>query len=119
MIHNELHRDQAWNYPAAAAGIVNTTTAVTIKAAVTGLRNYISSLQLQTATLGGATVFAIKDGAGGTVLWQTQLQTTALPITTINFDPPLKGTIGTLLEIVTATGVTGGVFANLQGYVAQ
>lgn len=106
-----------WSYAPAAAGIVNTTTAVTIKAAAgAGTRNFVSSLQVQTATLGAATLLAVRDGAAGTVLWQTQLQTTAMPLTTVNFDPPLKGSTNTLLEIVTLTAVTGGVFVNAQGF---
>ena len=108
----------AWNYAAAALGIVNTTTAVTIKAAVAEQRNYITDLQIQTATLGGATELAVRDGAAGTVLFRTQLQTPALPLTTINFRTPLKGSINTLLEVVTLTGVTGGVYVNAQGFVA-
>ena len=110
---------RGWTYAAAASGIVNTTTAVTVKASAgTGHRNYVTSLQIQTATLGGATELAIRDGAGGTVLWRTQLQTTALPLLTINFRVPLKGSTATLLEIVTLTAVTGGVYVNLQGFEA-
>lgn len=106
-----------WSYAAATSGIVNTTTAVTIKAAAgAGFRNHIASLQIQTATLGGQTELAIRDGAGGTVLWRTQLQTTAMPLTTVNFDPPIAGSTNTLLEVVTLTGVTGGVYVNAQGF---
>ena len=59
-----------WSYAGAAAGIANTTTAVTIKAAVAGKRNYVTDLQLSHATLGAATEIAIRDGAGGSVLWR-------------------------------------------------
>lgn len=107
-----------WSYAAATSGIVNTTTAVTIKAAAgTGICNYVSAIQITSATLGAATEVAIRDGAGGTVLWRAQLQTTALPLVDIEFHIPLKGSPNTLLEIVTLTAVTGGVYANLQGYV--
>lgn len=112
------HNGSEWSYAAASGGIANTTTAVTIKAAVTGYRNFITAIQVQTATLGGATELAIRDGAGGTVLWRTQLQTTAMPLTTIMLDSPISGTAATLLEVVTLTAVTGGVFVNVQGYVA-
>lgn len=105
-----------WSYAAAATGIAASTTAVTIKTAREGYRNCISSMQVQTATLGNATVLAIRDGAAGTVLWQSQLQTTAMPLTTVNFDPPLKGSTNTLLEIVTLSSATGGVFVNVQGF---
>ena len=44
-----------WTYAAAASGIVNTTTAVTIKAAVPGQRNFVSTLQINSDALGTAT----------------------------------------------------------------
>lgn len=107
-----------WSYAAAGSGIVNTTTAVTVKAAAASdMRNYVTSIQVQTATLGGATELVLRDGAGGTVLWRTQLQTTALPLTTIVFQNALRGSAGTLLEIATLTGVTGSIYVNIQGYV--
>jgi hypothetical protein len=109
-----------WSYAAATGGITNTTAAVTVKAAgAAGVRNYITGVQLSTDTLGAATEFAIRDGAAGTVIWRCKLNTTALPLLTIDFPTPLRGTAATLVEIVTLTAsVTGGVFANLQGYQA-
>jgi hypothetical protein len=109
-----------WSYAAATSGIANTTTAVTIKAAPQAdERNYLTSLQIQHATLGGATELCIRDGAGGTVLWRTQLQTTALPLTTIYFNNAIRASKGTLLEVVTLTQVTGAIYVNAQGYVAS
>jgi hypothetical protein len=106
-----------WNYAPATGGIVNTTTAATVKAAAgAGVRNYVTDLQINTAALGGATELAIRDGAGGAVLWRCQLQTTAMPLMAINFQSPLVGSPNTLLEVVTLTAVTGGVFVNAQGY---
>jgi hypothetical protein len=109
-----------WNFASATGGIVNTTTAVTLKAAAADntTRNYITDLQVQSATLGGATELAIRDGAGGAVLWRTQLQTTALPLVAFNFQSPLQGSPGNLLEVVTLSAVTGGVWVNAQGYTA-
>ncbi len=108
-----------WAYAAAATGITNSNVAVTIKAAgAAGIRNYITGLQLAHDALGAATEIAIRDGAAGTVLWRGKLQTGALPPTSIPFPSPLKGTAATLLEIVALTAVTGGIYANLQGYSA-
>lgn len=110
---------RGWSYAAAASGIAGSTTAVTVKAAAgAGARNYITSMQLQTATLGNATEFCIRDGAAGPVLWRTQLQTTAMPLLTIDFAVPLKGSTNTLLEIITLSSATGGVYCNLQGFEA-
>jgi hypothetical protein len=126
----EQNPDSAsWSYAAANLGIVNTTTAVTIKAAPTAqsapyggtavaLRNYLTSLDVTSDTLGAATELAIRDGAGGTVLWRIKLPTTAMQARQFVFPSPLKGTAGNLLEVVTLTAsVTGGVWVNAQGYV--
>lgn len=112
-------RANYWSFAAAATGIVNSAVAVTIKAAAAvGIRNYLKSLQISTDALGAVTELAIRDGAAGTVLWRGKLQTTALPVTTINFDPPLKGTAATLMEVITLTAVTGGVYVDAQGFTA-
>lgn len=108
-----------WGYAAATGGITNTTTAVTIKASAgAGLRNYISSLQVSADALGAATELAIRDGAGGTVLWRTKLQaSTALDPTSFVFPIPIVGTAATLLEVVTLTAsVTGSVYVDAQGF---
>ncbi len=111
-----------WNYAAAAGGIVNTTTAVTVKAAAgASIRNYISSMQCSSDALGAATEFAIRDGAAGTVLYRSKFQTVGLPDgREVTFNPPLKGTANTLVEIVTLTAsVTGAVYCNLQGFTGS
>ena len=110
-----------WAYAAANLGIANTTTAVTIKAAAgAAVKNYITSLQIVSEALGAATEVAIRDGAGGAVLWRIKIGTGGLiggfPIT---FPSPLVGTANTLLEVVTLTAsVTGAVYVNAQGYTA-
>ena len=109
-----------WNYAAAAGGIVNTTTAVTVKAAAgTGIRNYIRSMQVQTDVLTAASELVIRDGASGTVIWRGKLQTGVNNLM-VEFTTPLKGTANTLLEVatLTATGASVGVFVNMQGYSA-
>lgn len=109
-----------WSYVAAAAGISNTTTAVTIKAAAgASIRNYITGLQISADALGAATELAIRDGAAGAVIWRTKVNTAGIlsPIS-IYFASPIKGTANTLLEVVTLTAsITGSVYVNAQGYV--
>ena len=111
---------ERWQYAAASGGISNTTTAVTIKAAHATLRNYITSIQIAAEALGAATELAIRDGAGGTVLWRTKIGTGGITAgEAIVFPVPLKGTAATLLEVVTLTAsVTGAVYVNCQGFVA-
>lgn len=108
-----------WVYAAAASGIVNTTTAVTVKAAAgAGIRNYIKNMQIMAEALGTATEFVVRDGAAGTVLFRTKITTAGANIN-LNFDIPLRGTANTLLEVATLTAsTTGAVYVNMQGYTA-
>jgi hypothetical protein len=107
-----------WQYAAAASGIVNTTTAVTIKAAgAASIRNFITAITIMAEALGAATELVIRDGAAGTVIFRTKIPTTGLPTTNIEFPTPLKGTAATLLEVATLTAsVTGAVYVNARGY---
>lgn len=108
-----------WTFAPAANGIVNSAAAVPIKAAPgTSMRNYISALQVSWATLGAITELAIRDGAGGTVLWRMTLPTVAGSII-VPLPVPIPGSLGTLLEVVTLTAVTGGVYVNAQGFVGS
>ena len=110
-----------WHYAAASGGIVNTTTAVTLAAAAgAGLRNYLASLDLSAIALTTATEIVIRDGASGTVLWRSYISTAGLTPTTIRFDPPLKGSVNTLLEFatLTAAGAAKPVYVNAHGFAA-
>jgi len=113
--------ENEWSYVAASGGITNTTTAVTLAGgAGSGVRNYITSLQLASDVLGTATEVVIRDGVGGTVLWRTKIGTSGIvsPIN-IKFQPPLRSSTNTLLEIATLTATgTGSIYVNAQGYKA-
>ena len=113
--------ENEWVYAAASGGITNTTTAVTLVAAqAAGVRNYLTSLQLSSDALAAATEIAIRDGAGGTVLWRGKIGIAGIAgVSNIQFSDPLKSTAATLLEVVTlSASVTGGVYVNAQGYIA-
>ncbi len=113
--------ENEWSYVAASGGITNTTTAVGLAAgAGSGVRNYITSLQISSDTLGTATEVVIRDGVGGAVLWRAKIGTAGtVGIQDIRFHPPLRGSSNTLVEAacVTATG-TGSIYLNAQGYKA-
>jgi hypothetical protein len=111
--------ESTWSF-ASTGGIVNNAIIqVRPTPATIGQRNYVKSIQLSHNTLSAATDFVILDGAG-VVLWRTRLLTTALPSTTIVFDSPLRGnnTANSSISIQALTTVTGGIFANLQGYTS-
>lgn len=104
---------------AGASGVVSSTAAQTIKAAgAAGVRIYLKSLEIATDTLSAATEIVIRDGSVGTIIWRSKLQTTALPLTRVNFEPPLAGTAATLMEWALLTSVTGGVYVNCHGFQA-
>lgn len=109
-----------WQYAAAASGIANTTTAVTFKgAAGSGVRNYITGIDLQWEALTNATEVAIRDGAAGTVIWRGKISAGSAGVRAVVFQTPLKGTANTLLEVVTLTASgAGAVYFNAQGYTA-
>lgn len=107
-----------WQFATATGGIVNTTTAVTIKAAgAASIRNYITGLTIASDALGAATELVIRDGAAGTVIYRTKLQTASMGTISIVFPTPLRGTAATLMEVAALTAtITGGVYVNVQGY---
>lgn len=110
-----------WYYAAAAGGILNTTTAVRIvDVAGVSMRNYLTSISVTSEIIGAATEIAIRDGAGGTVLWRSKIGTAGwINGREINFGVPLRSTANTLLEVVTLTAsITGAVYFNAQGFQA-
>lgn len=111
---------EEWSYAAASGGITNTTAAVAVKAAAAaGIRNYVTAMTIFSEALGTATELVLRDGASGTVLWRTKIPTSGMPLTQITFPNPLKSTEATLLEAATLTAsVTGAVYINLTGYTA-
>lgn len=107
-----------WSYAAVAGGLV-TTGGVTAKAAAgAGIRNYIASVDVVNSHQTVSTEVVIRDGAAGTVLWRTWAQTAGGGISK-TFNPPLRGSANTLVEIAEiTTTVTAGVLVNLQGYTS-
>jgi hypothetical protein len=105
-----------WSSAAGSGGITN-TTAVTVKAAgAAGVRNYVTGIDVVNTHATVDTEFMIRDGAAGAVLWRTSLKALGGGVSR-TFDPPLRGTAATLVEIVNVT--TGAaVYANLTGYSA-
>jgi len=106
----------SWSYAAASGGITNTTGVTAKAAAGAGIRNYITRCQVVNGHATVSTDVQIRDGASGTVLWRGFAQAAGGGVTAV-FDPPLRGTANTLVEV--ACGTTGtATYFNLQGFVA-
>lgn len=106
----------SWTYAAASGGIVNTTGVTAKAAAGAGIRNYVTRAQIINGHATVSTDIQIRDGASGTVLWRGFAQAGGGGVTAV-FDPPLRGSANTLIEV--ACGTTGSAtYFNLQGYTA-
>ena len=113
--------ENEWSYVAASGGITNTTTPIDITGgAGSGVRNYVTSLQVSSDTLGTATEVIIQDGVAGAILWRAKIGTAGtVGIQDIRFHPPLRGTTNTIMRFACATATgTGSIYINVQGYKA-
>ncbi|WP_027285915.1 ubiquitin-activating E1 FCCH domain-containing protein [Rubritepida flocculans] len=102
-----------WSYAGPLSGLATGSDTPVQTAAGTGLRRYVTALQLQNAS-GTASEFQVKDGAS--VIWRALLPAN-LPPTDMVFPTPLRSSANTALNVqaVTAGAV---VIANLQGFTA-
>lgn len=107
-----------WSYAPPTGGLVSTAGVTAKAAAGASIRNYITSAQVINSHQTVSTEVEIRDGAAGTVLWRGFAQAAGGGVSA-TFDPPLRGTANTLVEIaeVTATA-TNGVLVALQGFTA-
>lgn len=105
-----------WSYAPPAGGLVN-TTAVALVAGVSGVRQYLASLQLTNPHATVATEVVVTDGSGGPVLFRTMAAAVSKDTDPISFECPLVSTRGNGLFVQCVT--TGAsVYANAQGYSA-
>lgn len=89
-----------WNYAGVTGGITTTTDA-TVSAANVTLRNYMRSVQFLN-TSATASEIVVKDGAT-TVVWRGMAPASMTQSTTIVFDPPLKGSVNTAMNVAMIT----------------
>jgi hypothetical protein len=105
-----------WRFVSNPNGIVNTTTAVTIRSAgAANIKNYITAIDIFSEPLTNATELVIRDGA--TIIWRTKIPTSGISLTNIIFPTPLRGSAATAMEVATLTASgSGAVYFNAQGY---
>ncbi len=102
-----------WTY--AGAGAVINTTDVALKALLAANRQYLTSIQMQNTHATVGTEIVIKDGA--TVIWRGFAPPDMQALHEINFNIPLKTSVGAALNFACIT--TGAnVYVNAQGFTA-
>ena len=103
-----------WQYAAVSGGITDTANDVAKAAAGSGIRNYVTSVQVINAHATVGTEVVIKDGS--TVIWRGYAEAVGGGVSA-KFDPPLRGTANTAINVANIT--TGSkTYFNLQGYTA-
>lgn len=110
-----------WQYAAASGGIVNTTDNVLQAAGPVGIRNYLDHLDVVNTDASVGTEVVVKDGS--TVIWREFIPASIALVTQpmpaqFNFDPPLKGSAGTALNVAAITN-SGQVYVNATGHQAR
>lgn len=105
-----------WAY--ASAGAIADTTAVALKAAVTGKRNYLCAIQLSNTDATVGTIVQVLSAS--TVLWQFYLApqiaaTAGQNGVAITFPVPLRSATSEALNVKCVT-TSAEVYANAQGY---
>ena len=103
-----------WSYAAASGGVVNTTDVVLAAAAGSGLRRYVTSLQLKNVNA-VATEVVLKDGS--TVIWRGHLSASMTGSQEITFSSPIKTSTNAALNFACIT-TAAQVYVNAQGYTA-
>ena len=105
---------QTWSYATATLGVVDTAADEAKAAGGAGVRHYITSAQVINAHATTSTEVEIRDGA--TVLWRGWAQAAGGGCAA-KFDPPLRGTANTAVNVANITTASQTYF-NLQGYSA-
>lgn len=94
--------------------VINTTDVVLKAAGAAGIRNYVTSFQIQN-TNAVPTEVVIKDGA--TVVWRGYCPASMSVAATVTLNTPLKGSAATALNFACIT-TAANVYVNVQGYQA-
>lgn len=102
-----------WQY--ASAAIIVATDQVVKAAGASGIRNYVTGIQVMNTHAAVSTEFVVKDGA--VVIFRCFLPAAMQNMITVQFHTPLRG--ATVTAINAACITTGAnVYANVQGYQA-
>ena len=103
-----------WSYAPPPGGLTTSSGVSARSAAGAGLRHYITRAQVVNGHATVSTDVQIRDGASGVVLWRVFANALGGGAAA-EFDPPLRGSINTLIEVACNTSGAA-VYINLQGY---
>jgi hypothetical protein len=95
-----------------AGGIVNTTDVAIAAAAGAGIRNFLTAIQWKN-TAAVASEIVVKDGS--TVIWRGHVSASMTIMDGFSFNPPLRGTANTALNVAMITTATATI-VSAQGY---
>ena len=97
-----------WHYAPPSGGITTTAPIQARAAPGAGVRIYVTRAQVINGHATVSTEVQIRDGASGPVVWRPYA-TAQGGGATAEFDPPLRLSVNTLLEVACATGRRGGL----------
>jgi hypothetical protein len=104
--------ESAFQFAGATGGITNTSDVAIAAAAGAGIRNYLQTIWFKN-TAATASEIVIKDGS--TVIWRGHVGASMTVGEFVRFDPPLRGTANTALNVALLTTATATI-VSAQGY---
>lgn len=104
--------ESAFQFAGATGGITGTADVALAAAGGAGVRNYLTAIQFKN-TSAVASEIVIKDGA--TVIWRGQVSASMTVMDGWTFNPPLRGTANTALNVAMLTTATATI-VSAQGY---
>lgn len=104
--------ENSFQFAGATGGIVNTSDVAIAAAAGAGVRNFLTSIQFKN-TAAVASEIVIKDGS--TIIWRGHVSASMTISDGWNFNPPLKGSANTALNVAMLTTATATI-VSAQGY---
>lgn len=108
--------DLTWQFASAAGGVVTTSDVALKAAAGAGIRNYLTDLLVVNSHATISTEVVVKDGS--TIIHRGWAQAAGGGYEK-HFDPPLRGTANTALNVAEiTTTATAGIVVSASGYVA-
>lgn len=110
--NSNIAAEGAFQFAGVTGGIVNTSDVAIAAAGAAGVRNYLTGIQFKN-TAAVASEIVIKDGS--TVIWRGHVSASMTFMDGWTFNPPLKGSAATALNVALLTTATATI-VSAQGY---